>query len=112
MIFWKCVKKMVLELKKQLQREEWVSLLLEKIITNLKLSLNLNMKTLFTVLFLFIIQIFSAQEEDYEYADGVFHFEENKTQKIFTDWTRIRQSPNVNAQILDSLQTNQQICNS
>ncbi|WEK69753.1 MAG: SH3 domain-containing protein [Candidatus Chryseobacterium colombiense] len=67
------------------------------------------MKTLFTVLFLFIIQIFSAQEEDYEYANGVFHFEENKTQKIFTDWTRIRQSPNVNAQILDSLQTNQPI---
>ncbi|UMQ41417.1 SH3 domain-containing protein [Chryseobacterium sp. Y16C] len=67
------------------------------------------MKTLFTVLFLFIIQIFSAQEEDYEYANGVFHFEENKTQKIFTDWTRIRQSPNVNAQILDSLQTNQQV---
>lgn len=67
------------------------------------------MKTLFTVLFLFIIQIFSAQEEDYEYANGIFHFEENKTQKIFTDWTRIRQSPNVNAQILDSLQTNQSI---
>ncbi len=67
------------------------------------------MKTLFTVLFLFIIQIFSAQEEDYEYANGVFHFEENKTQKIFTDWTRIRQSPNTNAQILDSLQTNQPI---
>lgn len=67
------------------------------------------MKTLFTVLFLFIIQIFSAQEEDYEYANGVFHFEENKMQKIFTDWTRIRQSPNTNAQILDSLQTNQPI---
>lgn len=67
------------------------------------------MKTLFTVLFLFIIQIFSAQEEDYEYANGVFHFEENKTQKIFTDWTRIRQFPNTNAQILDSLQTNQQV---
>jgi hypothetical protein len=67
------------------------------------------MKTLFTVLFLFIIQIFSAQEEDYVYANGVFSFEENKTQKIFTDWTRIRQSPNVNAQILDSLQTNQQV---
>jgi len=67
------------------------------------------MKALFTVLFLFIIQIFSAQEEDYEYANGVFHFEENKTQKIFTDWTRIRQSPNTNAQILDSLQTNQPI---
>ncbi|MFC3158813.1 SH3 domain-containing protein [Chryseobacterium arachidis] len=67
------------------------------------------MKTLFTVLFLLIVQIFSAQEEDYEYANGVFHFEENKTQKIFTDWTRVRQSPNTNAQILDSLQTNQPI---
>lgn len=67
------------------------------------------MKPFITVLFLCIIQFFSAQEEDYEYANGVFHFEENKTQKIFTDLTRIRQSPNVNAQILDSLQTNQQI---
>lgn len=67
------------------------------------------MKPFITVLFLCIIQFFSAQEEDYEYANGVFHFEENKTQKIFTDFTRIRQSPNVSAQILDSLQTNQQI---
>lgn len=67
------------------------------------------MKTLFSVLFLLLVQIFSAQEEDYDYANGVFHFEENKTQKIFTDWTRIRQSPNVNAQVLDSLQTNQSI---
>ncbi|WP_175622521.1 SH3 domain-containing protein [Chryseobacterium schmidteae] len=67
------------------------------------------MKPFITVLFLCVIQFFSAQEEDYEYANGVFHFEENKTQKIFTDFTRIRQSPNVNAQILDSLQTNQQI---
>ncbi|MCX8522981.1 SH3 domain-containing protein [Chryseobacterium formosus] len=67
------------------------------------------MKSLFTVLFLLTVQIFSAQEEDYVYANGVFSFEENKPQKIFTDWTRIRRSPNVNAQILDSLQTNQQI---
>lgn len=67
------------------------------------------MKNLFTVLFLLTVQIFSAQEEDYVYANGVFSFEENKPQKIFTDWTRIRQSPNINAQILDSLQTNQQI---
>lgn len=67
------------------------------------------MKPFITVLFVCIVQLFSAQEEDYEYANGVFHFEENKTQKIFTDFTRIRQSPNVNAQILDSLQTNQQI---
>jgi hypothetical protein len=67
------------------------------------------MKPFITVLFVCIVQFFSAQEEDYEYANGIFHFEENKTQKIFTDFTRIRQSPNVNAQILDSLQTNQQI---
>ena len=67
------------------------------------------MKPFITILFLCVIELFSAQEEDYEYANGVFQFEENKTQKIFTDFTRIRQSPNVNAQILDSLQTNQQI---
>ncbi len=67
------------------------------------------MKTLLTVLFLFTVHIFSAQEEDYDYANGVFQFEENKTQKIFTDWTRIRQSPNINAPVLDSLQTNWQV---
>ncbi|KQT26020.1 hypothetical protein ASG22_04845 [Chryseobacterium sp. Leaf405] len=67
------------------------------------------MKTLFTVLFLFTVQLLSAQEEDDVYANGVFSFEENKIQKIFTDHTRIRQSPNVSAQILDSLQTNQQV---
>ncbi|MEA1851146.1 SH3 domain-containing protein [Chryseobacterium sp. MHB01] len=67
------------------------------------------MKTLLPILFLFTVQIFSAQEDNYDYANGVFQFEENKTQKIFTDWTRIRQSPNVNAQILDSLQTNWQV---
>lgn len=67
------------------------------------------MKTLFTAVFLLIVQMLSAQEEDYEYANGVFQFEENKTQKIFTDQTRIRQSPNVNARILDSLSTNQQV---
>lgn len=67
------------------------------------------MKTFFTILFVFVVQIFSAQEDDYAYANGVFDFEENKTQKIFTDWTRIRQSPNVTSPVLDSLQSNQQI---
>ncbi|WBV52353.1 SH3 domain-containing protein [Chryseobacterium gambrini] len=67
------------------------------------------MKTFFTILFVFVVQIFSAQEDDYVYANGVFDFEENKTQKIFTDWTRIRQSPNITSPILDSLQSNQQI---
>jgi hypothetical protein len=36
--------------------------------------------------------VFSAQENEV-YADGVFKFEENKTQKIFTDWTRVRKDP-------------------
>jgi len=67
------------------------------------------MKTLFTVLFLFILQVFSAQEEDMVYANGIFHFEDNKTQKIFTDWTRVRLDPSLNAQIVDSLPTNQQV---
>ncbi|MGE8555342.1 MAG: SH3 domain-containing protein [Chryseobacterium jejuense] len=66
------------------------------------------MKTLLTALFLLTVQIFAAQENEV-YADGVFNFTENKNQKIFTDWTRVRTEPGVNAQILDSLQSNQQI---
>lgn len=66
------------------------------------------MKTLLTALFLLSLQLFAAQENEV-YADGVFSFTENKVQKIFTDWTRIRKDPNVNAQIMDSLQTNQQV---
>ncbi|EJL74275.1 hypothetical protein PMI13_01008 [Chryseobacterium populi] len=67
------------------------------------------MKSLLTVLFLLAIQLISAQEEEIVYADGVFGFEENKPQKIFTDQARLRLDPNVNAQILDSLKTNQQV---
>lgn len=66
------------------------------------------MKTLWTALLLLMLQFFAAQENE-AYADGIFGFEENKTQKIFTDWTRVRSDPRVNAQIVDSLQTNQQI---
>jgi len=65
------------------------------------------MKSFLITLFLFALHLFSAQEE--VYANGVFNFEENKTQKIFTDQTRVRQQPNVNSQILDSLQSNQQV---
>jgi hypothetical protein len=65
------------------------------------------MKSFLITLFLFVLQLFSAQEE--VYANGVFNFEENKTQKIFTNQTRIRQQPNLNSQILDSLQSNQQV---
>lgn len=65
------------------------------------------MKSFLITVFLFVLQLFSAQEE--MYSNGVFNFEENKTQKIFTDFTRVRREPNVNAQILDSLQSNQQV---
>ncbi|KAA0127775.1 SH3 domain-containing protein [Chryseobacterium sp. SN22] len=65
------------------------------------------MKTFFTALFLLTVQFLFAQEE--MYADGIFNFEENKPQKIFTDGARIRQSPQVNAQILDSLKANQPV---
>lgn len=65
------------------------------------------MKTFFTVLFLLTLQLLSAQEE--VYADGIFNFEENKARRIFTDGTRIRRSPGVNAPVLDSLQANQQV---
>lgn len=67
------------------------------------------MRSLLTLLFLCSLQFFYAQEEEAVYADGVFRFEENKMQKVFTDWTRLRKDPTVNSQILDSLQTNQQI---
>ncbi len=66
------------------------------------------MKTLWTALLLLTLQFLTAQQSEV-YADGVFGFEDNKTQKIFTDWTRVRKDPGVNAQILDSLQTNQQV---
>jgi len=56
-----------------------------------------------------ILQFFSAQEENMNYPDGVFGFEENKPQKIFTDWTRVRKEPDVKSQVTDSLQTNQQV---
>lgn len=65
------------------------------------------MKSLLILFSVLVMQIVSAQEE--VYANGVFSFEENKTQKIFTDFTRVRQEPNLNSQILDSLQTNQPI---
>lgn len=66
------------------------------------------MKTLLTALLILMLQFFAAQENEV-YADGVFGFEENKAQKIFTDWTRVRLDPGVNTQVVDSLQTNQQV---
>lgn len=67
------------------------------------------MKSLFTILFIFMLQTFSAQENNDTYANGVFSFEENKAQKVFTDNTRIRQLPDVASPIVDSLSTNHDI---
>lgn len=67
------------------------------------------MKYVLTVLCLLFLQLFSAQEEDMMYADGVFSFVENKPQKVFTDWTRVRKEADVKSQVTDSLQTNQQV---
>lgn len=39
------------------------------------------MKTLWTALFLLLLQFFTAQESEV-YADGVFGFEENKPRKF------------------------------
>lgn len=66
------------------------------------------MKTLLTALCILMLQLFAAQENEV-YADGVFGFTENKTQKIFTDWTRVRKEASVSAQITDSLQVNQPV---
>jgi hypothetical protein len=67
------------------------------------------MKPFFTFLFVCILQLFAAQEEQDVYTNGIFNFEENKTQKIFTDWARIRNSPDTISRIADSLQANQQV---
>lgn len=67
------------------------------------------MRSLLTVVCVLFMHLFSAQEENTVYADGIFNFEENKTQKIFTDWTRVRKEADVQSQVTDSLQTNQQV---
>lgn len=67
------------------------------------------MKSLFTVLLFSFFNVFYAQETDGIYANGVFEFEENQPQKIFTDYTRIRKQPNAASPVLDSLQTNQEV---
>jgi hypothetical protein len=67
------------------------------------------MKPFFTFLFVCLLQLFAAQEEQDVYTNGIFNFEENKTQKIFTNWARIRNSPDTSSRIADSLQANQQV---
>lgn len=80
-----------------------------KFVTGKIMKPTINMKSLLTVTGVLFIQLFSAQEDSMTYPDGIFSFEENKTQKIFTDWTRVRKEPNVKSEVTDSLNTNQQI---
>lgn len=65
------------------------------------------MKVFLNTFFFCFTQLIFSQDDIY--ANGIFHFEDNKTQKIFTDYTRVRQSPDINSQILDSLKINQQV---
>lgn len=67
------------------------------------------MKSFFALLLVFVLHVFSAQENDSMYANGIFSFEENKPQKIFTDHTCVRKQPNLTSPVLDSLQTNQEV---
>lgn len=67
------------------------------------------MKSLFTFLLIGLVQVVSAQEQEYAYSNGVFNFEDHKPQKVFTDWARVRQSPDVKAPVSDSLPSNQQV---
>lgn len=69
----------------------------------------MNMRFLMTGILLLVFHCFSAQTVDEIYPDTIFDFTENKPQKIFTDWTRIRKDPDVKSQILDSLPTNHQV---
>lgn len=66
------------------------------------------MKTFLTTFFLCLINLISAQENEI-YANGVFHFEDNKTQRVFTDYSRVRQAPDVESLVFDSLKTNHEI---
>jgi len=48
----------------------------------------------------------NAQNEQYIYSNGVFNFSENKNQKVFTNWSRIREKPSAEGIIIDSLTSN------
>lgn len=60
----------------------------------------------FLFFFSLLISFLSSAQENGIYENGVFNFEINKNQKIFTDDTRIRQNPNSSSPILDSLKSN------
>ena len=66
------------------------------------------MKLVLVFFSLFVAQFANAQESE-EYAYGVFHFDGKKAEKIFTNDTRIRETPSISGKILDSLAANSSI---
>lgn len=62
----------------------------------------------FLFFFIFLGSLVFSQEAEV-YPNGVFEFRENAPHKIFTDETRVRQAPDLDAIILDSLSANQSI---
>lgn len=67
------------------------------------------MKKFLSYLFILSVQFFNAQDESAPFELGVFGFKENKIQKIFTQYTRVRSEPSVTSKIVDSLQSNNQV---
>lgn len=65
------------------------------------------MKKFFQIFFFLFSAIIIAQDEHEEYS--AFDFKKNSNQKILIDKTKLRISPELNANILDSLQINQDV---
>ena len=65
------------------------------------------MKSLFSIFALILFQIVFSQEGNEVFSS--FDFEINSTQKILSDKTKLRESPNLNAIVLDSVDVNQDV---
>lgn len=65
------------------------------------------MKNLLSIFVLIFFQILYCQEENEMYSS--FNFEKNSIQKILSDKTKLRENPDLNAPILDSLDISQNI---
>jgi len=48
-------------------------------------------------------------DETFQSPNGIYDFEVNTAQKIFTEGARIRENPNLQANVIDSLQTNSSV---
>lgn len=66
------------------------------------------MRIVLVLFSLFTMQFGMAQESG-DYAYGIFNFDGKKAEKIFTNDTRIRETPSISGKILDSLAANSSI---